>query len=84
MCQLGFRFCSRKSLILEMFLHLPCGRAQQGLGRRQAARSACCPRQALCYSQQLGINITERVRAELFPQSVHIMDVNVKMPPSEV
>lgn len=39
---------------------------------------------ALCCSQQLGINITERVRAELFPQSVHIMDVNVKMLPSEV
>lgn len=41
-------------------------------------------RRALCYSRRLGINITERVRAELFPQSVHIMDVNVKMPPSEV
>lgn len=84
MCQLGFRFCSRKSRILEMLLCLPCGRVQQGLGSWRAAQGACCPRQALCYSQRLGINITERVRAELFPQSVHIMDVNVKMPPSEV
>jgi len=84
MCQLGFRFCSRKSLILETLLRVPCSRAQQGLGSRQAAQGACCPRHALCYSQRLGINITERLRAELFPQSIHIMDVNVKMPPSEV
>lgn len=84
MCQLGFRFCIRKSLSLETYLSIPCGWAQQGLGSRRAAWGACCPRQALCCSQRLGINITERARAELFPQSVHIMDVNVKMPPSEV
>lgn len=84
MCQLAFRFCIRKSLILETYLSTPCGWAQEGLGSRRAAWGACCPRQALCCSQRLGINITERARAELFPQSVHIMDVNVKMPPSEV
>lgn len=74
----------QKSLILEMLLCLPCSWAQQGLGSCGAARGACCPRHSLRYSQWLGINITEWVRAELFPQSVHIMDVNVKMPPSEV
>lgn len=84
MCQLAFRFCIRKSLILETYLSIPCGWAQRGLGSRRAAWGACCPRQTLCCSQRLGINITERARAELFPQSVHIMDVNVKMPPSEV
>lgn len=74
----------QESQILEMLLCRPHSRARQGLGSSGVPGARGRGRQALCYRQPLGINITGRGRAELFPQSVHIMDGDVKMPPSEV